>query len=146
MKRTDPSIIVETAIRASAEATWNAITDLEEMKQWYFDNIDEFRPEVGSKSRFPVVSEERTFTHLWEATEVEPLEMIAYNWQYEEYPGESIVTFSIEAHDDTVVVKITTEVLEDFPEEIPEFRRESCRGGWEYFIDRLKEYLTKLSA
>jgi hypothetical protein len=39
---------------------------------------------------------------------------------------------------------LTVEVLEDFPDDIPEFRRESCIGGWNYFINhRLKEYLDK---
>jgi hypothetical protein len=37
---------------------------------------------------------------------------------------------------------LSVEVQEDFPESIPEFKRESCIGGWNYFINnRLKEYL-----
>jgi hypothetical protein len=35
-------------------------------------------------------------------------------------------------------------VRETFPDDIPEFRRDSCIGGWEYLIQKsLKEYLEK---
>lgn len=142
MKKTDPPIIVEDTIRAGTDAIWNAITQYHEMILWYFDNIDEFQPKVGSRSRFPVVSEERTFTHLWEITKVVPNELISYKWTFEEYPGESLLTFSLKPQDDLVRVTITTEVLEDFPDGIPEFERESCRGGWKYFMGRLKDYLS----
>lgn len=142
MKRTGPPILVQESIMASAGAIWNALTRLDEMRLWYFDNIDAFIPEVGSKSRFPVVSEERIFTHLWEVTEVSPGEHISCNWRYAEYPGESVVTFSIKPQNGQVLVSITTEVLQDFPDDIPEFKRESCRNGWEYFMGRLKNYLS----
>ena len=142
MKHTDPPIVVEDKINASAEKVWNAITQLDEMLLWYFDNIDNFQPVIGSRSRFPVVSEDRTFTHLWEVTRVIPNELISYTWQYEEYPGESMLTFALEPGEDSVRVRIITEVLQDFPDDIPEFKRESCRGGWEYFMGRLIKYLS----
>ena len=72
-------VIVEERINAPVESIWNAITDLETMKLWYFENIDQFKPEIGTKSKFEVNTEERTFTHLWEVTEVLPLKLIAYN-------------------------------------------------------------------
>ena len=142
MKKSDPPIIVEDTLKATPEAVWSALTRLDEMRLWYFDNIDEFKPEVGSRSQFPVVSEDRTFTHLWEVTEVVPNERISYVWQYEEYPGESLLTFTIQSRENAVQVKIITDILKDFPDGIPEFQRESCRDGWEYFMGRLKKYLS----
>jgi hypothetical protein len=39
---------------------------------------------------------------------------------------------------------VTTKVIEDFPNDIPEFARESCIGGWNYFIkERLDKFLNK---
>jgi uncharacterized protein YndB with AHSA1/START domain len=142
MKKSDPPIVVEDTLSATTEAVWNALTRLDEMRLWYFDNIDEFKPEVGSRSRFPVVSEDRTFTHLWEVTEVIPKNRISYKWRFEEYPGQSLLTFSIEPGENVVQLQIITHILEDFPDGIPEFQRESCRGGWEYFMGRLKDYLS----
>ncbi|MEM7187178.1 MAG: SRPBCC domain-containing protein [Bacteroidota bacterium] len=143
MKRTDPPIVVSNTVQGTVETIWAAITQLKLMQHWYFENIDAFEPVVGSRSRFPVQSEDRTFTHLWEVTAVKPLERISYGWQYEEYPGTSVVHFEIDAKVQPATVRIITEVLEDFPEDIPEFRRESCQGGWEYFLGRLKSYLAQ---
>lgn len=142
MKSTDSPIIVEQTINASKGKIWEAITNVELMRQWFFDNIKSFKPEVGFKTKFKVHSEDRIFTHLWEVTEVDPQQKIVYNWTYDEYPGDSIVNFELIENKNSVRLILTTEVLEDFPEDIPEFTRESCIGGWNYFIkERLKEFL-----
>lgn len=39
---------------------------------------------------------------------------------------------------------LTHQVTETFPQNIEEFKRESCTGGWNWFIKKsLKEYLEK---
>ena len=142
MKRTDDLIIVQEHFNTPIEKVWRYITELGEMKQWYFENIDNFKPKVGSKSSFKVQAEGRIFTHLWEVTEVEAPRLIKYNWKYKEYPGDSFVTFELEESDEITTLTLTVEVTVDFPDEIPEFKRESCIGGWNYFIkDRLRNYL-----
>ena len=47
MEKGDPPIIVEHSFDASAETVWRAITDVDQMRQWYFENIPDFRAEVG---------------------------------------------------------------------------------------------------
>ena len=142
MKSSDPPVIIKTSFEATREALWNALTVHSEMVQWFFDNIPDFKPEVGFKTSFPVSSEDRTFTHLWEITEVEPFEKITYNWKYKEYPGDSFAAFElIQGHED-VMLKLTLTILRDFPDNIPEFTWESCKGGWNYFLgERLKSHL-----
>ena len=144
MKTTEAPVIVEDVYEVPMEKVWNAITDLNEMKLWFFDNIDEFKPELGSKSNFKVSSGERNFTHLWEVTEVDAPRKIVYKWSYSEYPGDSIVHWELFEEKGKTKLVLTTTVTEDFPDEIPEFKRESCQSGWEYFIcHRLVEYLKK---
>jgi len=71
-----------------------------------------------------------------------PKQKITYNWKYKEYPGDSFVTFQLINDKNCVKLKLTTEVIENFPDDIPEFKRESCIGGWNYYIkERLKEFL-----
>lgn len=138
----EPPVIVTEIINTSVEKAWMAITDHQQMIQWYFDNIDAFKPEVGTKSRFPVHVEDRTFTHLWKVTEVIPNKKITYNWKYAEYPGDSFVTFELAKDGDATQITLSTKVVEDFPQDVPEFNRDSCLGGWNYFIkERLKPYL-----
>jgi hypothetical protein len=112
------------------------------MRQWFFKDIPAFIPEVGFETQFNVKSQDRNFLHLWKITEVIPLKKITYNWKYEDYPGDSLVTFEISEQNNLTTIKITTLILESFPQDIPEFTRESYVEGWTYFIKKsLKEFL-----
>lgn len=144
MKQTEAPVVVQQLFDGSIERVWRAVTELDEMKLWYFDNIDAFNPEVGSKSRFTVQSGERRFTHLWKITEVDAPYKIVYNWKYEEYQGDSFVSFVLKKEGLRTKLTLTLTVTEDFDDSISEFKRESCVGGWEYLICRcLAEYIEK---
>jgi uncharacterized protein YndB with AHSA1/START domain len=47
-------IIIERVYHAPVEKVWHAITDLEQMRQWYFPALVEFEPEIGFETRFDV--------------------------------------------------------------------------------------------
>ena len=68
---------------------------------------------------------------------------ITTNWKYEGYAGNSYVTFQLEEEKEETNLKVRTKVVEDFQDDVPEFSRESCLGGWNYFLDRLNMYLSK---
>ena len=40
MRKTDEPIIVEQTFDTSIDKVWNAVTKLDEMKQWFFKEID----------------------------------------------------------------------------------------------------------
>lgn len=142
MKKDDAPIIIEQKFHKSPESVWEAITDIRKMRQWYFGNLPDFKPVIGFETQFEVHSGERVFPHRWKITEVIPPKKITYNWKYDGYPGDSFVTFELFPDNDQTLLRLTTEIVEDFPQDIPEFRRESCSGGWSFFIqDRLKKYL-----
>ncbi|WP_420574640.1 SRPBCC family protein [Kordia sp.] len=134
MKTSEPPIIVSQHFSQSAKTVWNAITDVSQMQQWFFDNIPDFKAEVGFQTKFNVKAPSRDFIHLWTVTEVIPQQKIVYNWKYENVAGDSFVTFTLEEVHNETILTLTTTVIEDFPDEIPEFTRESCLGGWNYFI------------
>ncbi|KJS05487.1 MAG: ATPase [Flavobacteriales bacterium BRH_c54] len=144
MKITDKPIVVEQTFDVSITELWNAITELKQMTQWFFENIESFEPKVGFETKFVIENEGRVFSHLWKITEVERLKKITYNWKYEEYTGDSFVTFELVNQGKNTKLKLVHTTTKDFPSNIPEFTRESCVGGWNYFIkQRLKEYLKK---
>lgn len=135
-------VVVEQLFTATIKDVWRAITDIDEMKLWYFDNIPDFEPCIGFKTKFIVRSDNRTFTHLWTISEVIPNEKISYTWQYAEYAGESTAHFELISINNQIKLTVTCVGLETFLSEIPEFTHESCKAGWTYFINnRLKEYL-----
>ena len=95
MNVNEAPVIVEETFDASSQSIWNAITVVDEMREWYFDNIPAFEPRVGFETQFMVISEGREFPHLWKVTEVVPLKKIAYEWRFGNYPGQGLVTFEL---------------------------------------------------
>jgi len=144
MKKHESPIILDYKFNTSIGKLWSAIVEIDQMKKWFFDNIPDFKPELGFMTKFAVQNEHRTFTHLWKITDVIPENKITYSWKYEEYPGDSLATFSLIQMDDHIKLNLTIEIIEDFPDDIPEFTTESCTEGWNYFIGQnLKAYLNK---
>jgi uncharacterized protein YndB with AHSA1/START domain len=144
MKKTDKPIIVEEVFRSPTKDLWRAITDPDQMKIWFFGNITDFQHEVGFETSFIVENDGRVFPHVWKILEVVPFKKITYNWKYEGFPGDSKLCFEIFEEDDGTKLRLTHDVTEDFPGDIPEFTRESCLGGWNYFIkESLKGHMER---
>ena len=144
MRSSDEPIVVEQTFNATIDTVWKAITQVDLMRQWYFDNIPSFRSEVGFETQFNVHSEGRDFLHMWRVTEVVPGKKIVYDWRFAESAGDASVAFELIKQDNLTSLRLTCTIRESFPEGIPEFTRESCIGGWEYFIKKsLKEYLER---
>jgi uncharacterized protein YndB with AHSA1/START domain len=89
MKTGDEPIVLEQTFNSSIESVWNAITEIEQMRQWYFENIPAFKPEIGFETQFNVQSNHRNFLHKWKVTELQHLKLITYSWKFEDYPGKS---------------------------------------------------------
>lgn len=136
-------IVVKIETNASKEKVWKAITEVDQMKKWYFDNIPNFEAKLESETSFNVASTTRDFYHKWKITEVILNDKIAYTWRYENIEGESLSVFNIEKHENKTILTISCLGLESFPDSIPEFKRENCLAGWNYFAERLKNYLQK---
>jgi uncharacterized protein YndB with AHSA1/START domain len=80
---------------------------------------------------------------MWEVTEVFPGRKIAYSWQYADYPGDSLVAFQIIDEEYETMLILTATGIKSFPQDVPEFKRESCREGWNYFIKQRLNQLLK---
>ncbi|MCK5088236.1 MAG: SRPBCC domain-containing protein [Melioribacteraceae bacterium] len=144
MSDTNEPIIVEQTFNTSINNVWNAITKVDQMRKWFFENIESFKPEVGFATQFSVQSQNRSFLHIWKLTEVVPLKKIIYNWKYGGYSGDSFVMFELFEQQNRTKLRLTHEGIESFPKNIPEFSRESCTVGWNYFIrNSLKKFLEK---
>jgi len=137
-------ITVQQTFEASIETVWQAITELEQMQQWYFPNIPEFRPELGFETQFLIQNEGRNFTHIWKVKEVIPNQLIGYSWNFEEYIGEAYSNFHLEEKEGKTQLTLESHVVEEFPSNISEFKRESGQAGWDYLIkESLANFLSK---
>lgn len=135
MKTNDAPIIVEQLFNLDMQSVWDAITKHHLMIQWYFNNIPDFKAEVGFKTQFNVKAPSRDFLHIWEVTKVIPLKQISYNWTFKDCIGSSDVTFELFKQNNGTLLRVSNVVIEDFNDNIPEFQTESCLMGWKYFIN-----------
>ena len=142
---TDP-IVVEETFNAPPAVVWRAITDKDQMRQWFFEPMTEFEPEVGFETQFTVRSEGRDYLHLWKVTDVVEHRQIAYQWRYGGYVGNSCVTWKLSESSKGTKLKLTHEGHETFPQDNPIFSRESGQAGWEYLVRKsLKDFLERHS-
>ncbi|MGV3538325.1 MAG: SRPBCC family protein [Rufibacter sp.] len=136
-------IIVEKALNAPAEKVWQAISDRDQMAEWYFD-LAEFKPEVGFEFEFTGGTEENSYLHLCEVTEVEPGRKLTYSWRYDGYEGISYVTFELFPEGERTKLVLTHAGVETFPESNPDFARTNFEAGWADIIGNyLPEYVEK---
>lgn len=137
--------VIERTYNAPIEKVWKAITDRQEMKQWYFD-FTEFKPEVGFEFQFEGKNEDgtKTYLHLCKITEVEEGKKLAYSWRYDGYEGNSFVTFELFPDGDKTRLKLTHEGLETFPANVTDFAKENFIQGWTEIIGTsLKGFVEK---
>jgi uncharacterized protein YndB with AHSA1/START domain len=134
------AVVIERTFAAPVARVWKALTDVGEMKQWYFD-LKEFKPEVGFEFEFIVEHEGMKYHHLCKITEVIPQRKIAYTWRYKGHEGDSLVTIKLFAEGDKTRLKLTHEGLETFPK-TPAFARKNFETGWTAIIgSELKQFL-----
>lgn len=121
-------VVVERTFAASVDRVWQAITDKDQMKRWYFD-LKEFRPEPGFAFDFTVEHGGARYVHLCRITEVIPRKKLAYTWRYEGHPGDSLVTFELQAEGGRTRLRLTHEGLETFPT-LAAFAKGNFLEGW----------------
>ena len=121
-------IVIERTFNAPIERVWSALTDVEQMREWYFD-LKEFRPEVGFEFEFVVEHEGTTYHHLCKIIEVIPQKKIAYTWRYKGAPGDSLVTFELFVEGDKTRLTLTHTGIESFPKP-PAYARKNFEAGW----------------
>ena len=138
------SIIID----ASPEVVFNAITDRNELTNWFPDNAI-FDGRVGGKVRFTFKKErskELDRDHSAEGTVKEfiPNKKVSYTWQFKDAPEfpETTATWELEETDTN---KTRVELVNSgfTGKEEGKLSSGSHDQGWTYFLGRLKRYCEK---
>lgn len=134
--------VIERTYNAPVDKVWKAITDKDDMKQWYFD-LAEFRPEVGFEFRFEGGPDENTrYLHVCVVTEVMVDKKLTYSWRYDGYAGMSHVTFELFPEGDKTRLVLTHAGLETFPANVSDFAVKNFVEGWTAIVgSSLKGFL-----
>jgi uncharacterized protein YndB with AHSA1/START domain len=139
-------IIIQQLVNAPVDRVWHALTDRDQMKDWYF-NLKEFKPEPGFKFQFYGGTEDKQYLHLCKVTEVIPERKISYTWQYEGIDVLTLVTFELDPEEDQTLVKLTHSGVENFPKDDPNLARENFVAGWTDLVQKmLKDYVENVPA
>src|SRR4030095_4259381 len=134
------AVVIERTFNALVKRVWSALTDVDQMREWYFD-LKEFKPEIGFEFEFVVGHEDNSYHHLCKVTEVVPQKKIAYTWCYAGEEGDSLVTFELFPEGDKTRLVLTHEGLETFPK-LPAYARTNFEKGWTEIIgSSLKQYV-----
>lgn len=137
-------IVVERTFNATTATVWKALTDIEQMKQWYMPALESFRPEVGFETQFNIHHNGKDFLHIWKITEAAPGKRISYSWKYEGFPGESFVTFELFPEGNKTKLKLTHTGLETFlPRTNPDLARNNFLEGWTQLGTELQKFLDR---
>jgi uncharacterized protein YndB with AHSA1/START domain len=134
------AVVIERTFNAPVARVWKALTDVDEMRVWYFD-LKEFKPKAGLEFEFTVEHEGARYHHLCKITQVIPQKKIAYTWRYAGEKGDSLVTFELFADGNKTRLKLTHEGLETFPK-LPAYASTNFEKGWTEIIgSSLKQYV-----
>ena len=134
------AVIVERTFNAPVARVWKALTDVDQMREWYFD-LKEFKAEVGFEFEFVVEHEGNSYHHLCRVTEVFPQKRIAYTWRYKGEPGDSLVTLELHPKGEKTQLKLTHTGIETFPR-TPAYARKNFEAGWTAIVGtELKQFV-----
>jgi uncharacterized protein YndB with AHSA1/START domain len=128
-------LIIERTYDVPVEVLWNAITDKNEMKKWYFD-MKEFKAEKDFEFSFEGGTENKKYMHLCVVTEVIPQRKLTHSWRYEGYEGNSFVTWELAPDGKRTKLKLTHAGLETFPKDVSDLARNNFVEGWTEIINK----------
>jgi len=137
-------LLFERTFNAPAAKVWAAITQKEQMKQWYFD-LKEFIPEPGFEFSFLGGPPDGIqYLHLCKILEVVPGKKLSHSWRYDGYEGDTVVTWELFDEGDKTTVKLTHAGLHTFPASNPDFAPYNFNEGWTNILGTsLRYYLEK---
>jgi uncharacterized protein YndB with AHSA1/START domain len=128
-------IFLERLLNAPISKVWQAITNKDEMKKWYFD-LPDFKAEIGFTFQFLSGEETGTrYLHLCEVTEVIIGKKLTYSWRYEGYQGNSFVTFELFEQGDKTLLQLTHKGVDTFDPTEPDFAKNDFVQGWTHIIN-----------
>ena len=133
---------VEAVFDATKSQVWEALTNTEIMKVWYFD-ISNFKLAVGSEFSF-YEGDKKEYLHEGEILKAEQNAVLQHTWKHpQQSKGSSIVTWEIEeTGDNKVKVTLSHEGLENFADGGPNFAPANYEMGWNAIVKtNLRNYL-----
>jgi uncharacterized protein YndB with AHSA1/START domain len=128
-------------IKAPTNKIWQAITDKNQMKGWYFD-ISDFELNSGSTFNFFESGGKNEYHHRCIIHEVVPNKKFSHTWTHPSHSkGESTVTWLLNETRNGTEVTLTHDGLENFADAGLAFAPENYQMGWDGLMVMLKNFI-----
>lgn len=138
----DIPFVLEQVYDTATAKVWQALTDLEAMKIWYFPQLQKFEPVVGFNMEFE--DDGSLYKKQWQVTQVLSGKKWAHTWSYQGYPGTSEVMFELLEEGCKTRLRLTHYGLASFLGD-PHFAKHRFEGGWKWILgNKLKHYLNQV--
>lgn len=136
------NVKISVKVNAPVEKVWNALTDKEQMKKWYFDAPD-FDAKVGNNFSFYGGDENEEYHHFCEIVDVIPNQKLKHSWTYPEISKEkTLVKWELQPENGGTMVTLTHKGLEALEHLGENFRVQSFQNGWtEILNNSLKNFV-----
>jgi uncharacterized protein YndB with AHSA1/START domain len=137
------TVKLQHKFKAPIEKVWNAITQPEEMKTWYF-HVKDFALLEGNVFTFYEQPEGGTFLHRCEILKVNAPNVFEHTWEHPTHSkGKSVLRWELTPIDEqTTQLDLTHSGLENFADGGPDFAPENYEFGWQGIIKiALRNYL-----
>ena len=133
------TFVYVTYIRTTPKELWNALTDIEFMKQYWFGMHCESRWTPGAS--WKLVSGDGQIFDAGEIVEAQPPRRLVIRWQHQNKPelkaeGSSLCTMELEASGTAVKLTITHSAEREGSKLV-----EAVSGGWPKILSNLKSLL-----
>jgi uncharacterized protein YndB with AHSA1/START domain len=135
------AITLSRSFDASPEQVWAALTDKNQLKQWYFD-IPDFAPVPGTVFDF-YEGPAREYLHRGKVLAAEPNRRLQHTWMHPSHSkGESVLTWEIAPDGERTKVTLHHEGTENFAGAGPAFSRANYEAGWDALLNiQLRNHL-----
>lgn len=135
-------LVIEQVLEAPVTRVWDALTQNEQMKKWYFE-LPDFKAVPGFEFIFIAGAKgDVEYKHICKVIEVIPQKKLSYSWRYDSYPEDSLVTFDLFEEGEKTRLKLTHAGLETFASSGPDFAPDNFAEGWTQIVGKsLKEFL-----
>ena len=129
----DP-IVIEKVYNSAIDRVWKAITDKDQIKQWFADMVG-FKPEVGAEFHFEGKDAGVVYDHSCKILELIPNKKLSYSFS-KGGQGNTLVSFELVAEGKKTKLTLTHSGFETFPQNNPAFARSNFFAGWSAIIGK----------
>jgi uncharacterized protein YndB with AHSA1/START domain len=144
--QTTNNIVLEKTYNAPISLVWQAITEEQHMRNWYFDFKGQFQLEIGHSFDWHAGDlKDKQWLHRGEMLEIVPNKKLVHTWTYPGYSGKAIAYWELTEIDaSTTKLNFRFDFAEPFDANEPALMRNNFVNGWnELILNSLEQYLNK---